>query len=68
MICGVTFAVPCLVFGQFTVRLIYRNLVVPEFRSNWMLIWAIFFPAMTIICGLISWYFFRRAKRSEPPA
>ena len=61
IICGVTFAIPCLVFAQFTVRLIYMNLVTAEYRSGWMLVWAIFFPAMTILCGWISWYFFRKA-------
>ena len=62
-VCGFTFAVPCLVFAQFTVRLVYMNLVTAEYRSGWMLVWAIFFPAMTMICGWISWYFFRSAKR-----
>ncbi len=72
IVCAVAFAVPFLVFAQFTVRLVYRWLTVAEAANGsvWTVVWGIFFPAMTVICGSISWYFFRSAKRftSEPPA
>ncbi len=66
-VCGVAFAVPCLVFAQFTVRLVYRWLTVTDAANGsvWTVVWAVFFPAMTIICGLISWMFFKKARRSR---
>lgn len=63
--CGLAFAVPCIVFAQFAVRLIYRNLITEhaESRSFWMLVWAIAFPAAAIFFGLISWFFIEKARR-----
>ena len=65
-ICGLAFAAGCLVFAQFTVRLIYMNLTmenVAEHRSFWMFIWAIAFPVAAIVCGFISWICIRKALR-----
>ncbi|MEO6656197.1 MAG: hypothetical protein ABIO36_08965 [Pyrinomonadaceae bacterium] len=64
-VCGLIFVVPCLVSAQFSVRLVYRWLTVTSASNGsiWTVVWAIFFPAMTIICGLTSWYFFRGARR-----
>jgi len=69
--CGLAFAAPSLFFAFYTARLIYLNLTMENaaaYRTGGMLIGAIAFPLATIIFGLVSWFFFRRAKRSEPPA
>lgn len=69
-VCGVAFAAPCLFFAAYTVRLIYLNLTMPAdeiaaHRTTGMLIGAIAFPLATIIFGLISWFFIRRALRGS---
>ena len=66
IVCGVTFAVPSLFFTYYTVRLIYINLTMEDaaaHRTGGMLIGAIAFPLAAIICGLVSWFFIRRARR-----
>ena len=66
IVCGVTFVVPSLFFAYYTVRLIYLNLTMENaaaYRSGGMLIGAIAFPLATIFFGLISWIFFRQARR-----
>jgi hypothetical protein len=72
-ICGTVFAIPSLFFTYYTVRLIYVNLMASAadavaHRTGGMLIGAIAFPLAAIIFGVISWFFFRRALRSEPSA
>jgi hypothetical protein len=67
-ICGVAFAVPCLFFAWYTVRLIYVNLVMTAdeaatHRTGGMLIGAIAFPLAAFTFGLISWFFIKRARR-----
>ena len=67
-VCGVTFAVPCLFFGWYTVRLLYLNLTMENaaaHRSFGMLIGAIAFPLTSVFLGFISLYFFRRARRGS---
>ena len=63
-ICGFTFAVPFLVFAQFTIRLVYRWLTVTDAGNGsvWTLVWAITFPLGTIIFGFISWFFIKKAR------
>lgn len=73
MVCGLTFAIPCLFFGYYTVRLIYINLAASvedaaAHRTGGMLIGAIVFPLAAIIFGFISWFFLKRVKGSEPSA
>jgi hypothetical protein len=67
-VCGVAFAVPCLFFTYYTVRLIYLNLTMENaaaYRSAGMLIGAIAFPLAAMLFGFISWFFIKRAKRAE---
>ena len=63
------FALPCIFFTYYTVRLIYVNLAASAedaaaHRTGGMLIGAIVFPIAAIIFGLISWYCFRKARRA----
>ena len=63
---GIAFAVPSLFFAYYTIRLIYLNLTMENaaaYRSTGMLIGAIAFPLIAIICGLISWFFIKRGLR-----
>ena len=63
---GIVFAVPSLFFAYYTIRLIYLNLMMENaaaYRSTGMLIGAIAFPVIAIICGLISWFFIKRGLR-----
>lgn len=67
-VCGFAFAVPCLFFTYYTVRLIYINLTASAedaaaHRTGGMLIGAIVFPLAAIIFGLISWFCIGRATR-----
>lgn len=67
-VCGVAFTVPCLFFTWYTVRLLYLNLTMENavvYRSSGMLIGAIAFPLASIIFGLTSWFFFRKAVRKS---
>ena len=67
-VCGVTFAIPSLFFGYYSLRLLYLNLTMTDPMAHWsfgMLIGAIAFPLATIIFGLISWWFFKRARTSK---
>jgi len=70
IVCGVAFAVPCLFFAWYTVRLIYVNLAMTAeeaatYRTGGMLIGAVAFPLATVICGLISWFFIKRTWRDS---
>jgi hypothetical protein len=61
---GTVFALPCLFFGYYTVRLIYVNLFsegAAEHRSGGMLIGAIVFPLAALLFGVVSWFCFKRA-------
>lgn len=65
--CGVAFTVPSLFFAYYTVLLIYKNLTMTTedaaaHRTGGMLIGAIAFPVAAIVCGLISWFCFRKAR------
>jgi len=65
VVCGVAFAAPCLFFAWYTVRLIYVNLTMSAedaaaHRTGGMLIGAIAFPLLSIICGVISGLFTKR--------
>src|SRR5436305_7452713 len=56
--CGVMFALPCLFFTYYTVRLAYVNLAMSAedaatHRTGGMLIGAVAFPLAAIIFGLI---------------
>jgi len=67
---GAGFALPCIFFIWYTVRLIYLNLTLPaaeiaEHRTGGMLIGAIAFPMAAIIFGVISRYFIKRAIRGS---
>lgn len=64
-VCGVAFALPCLIFAQFTVRLVYRWMTVtgPGNGSVWTVVWAITFPLGAIIFGFISWFFINKARK-----
>ncbi len=69
--CGFAFALPTVFFTYYTVRLIYVNLAMsPEdaasHRTGGMLIGAIAFPLAAIVCGIISWFFFKRAFKKAP--
>lgn len=65
IVCGVAFALPFLVFAQFTVRLAYRWMTVtePGNGSVWTVVWAITFPLGTVIFGFISWFFINKARK-----
>ena len=63
--CGVAFALPSLVFIDYTVRLIWLNLTMEnaaDYRTGEMLIVAIGFPLASIILGFVSWLFIRKAQ------
>ena len=63
---GIAFAVPSLFFAYYTLRLIYMNVPMEDaaaHRMGGMLIGAIAFPVIAIICGLISWFFIKRGLR-----
>ncbi len=67
-ICGFIFAAPAMFFTYYTVRLIYVNIAASAaeaaaHRTGGMLIGAIVFPVIAFVCGAISWFFFRRARR-----
>lgn len=65
-ICGVAFSIPCAFFAIYTLRLIYLNLTMDDaaaHRTGGMLIGAIVFPLATIVLGLISWFFIKKALR-----
>lgn len=67
---GACFALPCIFFIWYTVRLIYLNLTLPaaeiaEHRTGGMLIGAIAFPTAAIIFGFISRYFIKKALRGS---
>jgi hypothetical protein len=66
IVCGVAFAVPCLFFTYYTVRLLYLNLTMENaaaYRSTGMLIGAIAFPLASIFFGGISWFFIDKTRR-----
>ncbi len=70
LFCGVAFAVPAIFFAYYTVRLIYLNLTMEDaaaHRTGGMLIGAVAFPLASIIFGLISWFFTRKAKKGAKP-
>ena len=72
-VCGLTFAIPSLFFGYYSLRLLYLNLTMTDPMAHWsfgMLIGAIAFPLATIILGSISYWFFKKSRShgSEPPA
>ena len=69
-VCGVAFAVPCLFFAWYTVRLIYVNLAMTAeeadaHRTGGMLIGAVAFPLAAIVFGLISWFCLRRGLKQS---
>ena len=69
--CGVAFAFPTLFFAYYTARLIYINLTMSAddaaaHRTGGMLMGAIAFPLAAIVCGIISWFFCKRAFKKAP--
>jgi len=63
--CGIAFAAPCLFFLYYTARLLYLNLTMEDaaaHRAGGMLIGAIAFPLAAVFFGLVSWFFFKRAR------
>lgn len=67
---SLAFAVPCLFFTYYTIRLIWVNLTASAgdaaaHRTSGMLIGAIAFPLAAIVFGLVSYYLWRRAFSSE---
>lgn len=72
-VCGLTFAIPSLFFGYYSLRLLYLNLTMTDPMAHWsfgLLIGAIAFPLATLILGLISYWFFKKSRShaSEPLA
>ncbi|MGH9946728.1 MAG: hypothetical protein ACRD6X_05970 [Pyrinomonadaceae bacterium] len=68
LVASVAFALPCLFFVFYTLRLIYVNLTMENaaaHRTGGMLIGAIAFPLAAIIFGLISFYCLRSVRRSR---
>ena len=68
---ALSFAAPCIFFCYYTVRLIYINFAAPPedaaaHRTGGMLIGAIAFPLAAIVCGIISWFFCKRAFKKAP--
>ena len=71
LLTGIIFIPPCLFFTYYTARLIYINMTMEDpaaHRTGGMLIGAVAFPLASIIFGFISWFCFRKARRSEPLA
>ena len=67
--CGVVSLVPCVFFAWYSVRLLYVNLTMtPDeaaaHRTGGMLIGAVVFPLVTLFFGAISWFLWRRVRRS----
>ncbi len=66
--CGFAFALPCLFFTYYTVRLIWLNLTMEDaaaHRTGGMLIGAIAFPLAAIIFGVLSWFFIKRGFKAK---
>ena len=66
--CGVAFALPSLVFIDYTGQLIWLNLTMEnaaDYRSNEMLFVAIGFPLASILLGFTSWFFINRARKAS---
>ena len=66
--CGVAFALPCLFFTYYTVRLIWLNMTMENaaaYQSGGMLIGAVAFPAAAIVFGLISRWFIKKSRRGS---
>ena len=67
-VCGVAFAIPCLFFSYYTMRLIWVNLAATAeeaaaHRTGGMLIGAIAFPLAAVIFGVISWFCINKTRR-----
>lgn len=66
IVCGFMFAVPCLFFAVYTARLVHLILTMENSAGRWsseILMAAIGFPLATIILGVISWFYFNKARR-----
>jgi hypothetical protein len=69
LVVGIIFAAPCLFFIYYTARLGYINLTMSAgdaaaHQTGGMLIGAVAFPLAAIVFGAMSWFCFKRARRS----
>jgi hypothetical protein len=69
LVAGIIFAAPCLFFIYYAARLAYINLTMSSadaaaHRTGGMLIGAVAFPLAVIVFGAMSWFCFKRARRS----